>query len=81
MDSKLPRILQRRTTEISTWLKVISRDVQLFPDASIETHDAIGQPDYIVVLAVTADSRVLLVRQFRPALERFSLEFPAGLRD
>jgi ADP-ribose pyrophosphatase len=31
------------------------------------------------VFAVTADGRVPLVRQFRPAIDRVSLEFPGGI--
>jgi ADP-ribose pyrophosphatase len=37
--------------------------------------------DFVSVLALTADHRVPLVRQFRPAVRRFTLEFPGGLRD
>jgi ADP-ribose pyrophosphatase len=33
------------------------------------------------VLAVTADGCIPLVRQFRPAVRRFTLEFPGGMRD
>jgi 8-oxo-dGTP pyrophosphatase MutT (NUDIX family) len=37
--------------------------------------------DYVVVLAVTPDGRIPLVRQYRPAVEDFTLEFPAGIID
>jgi ADP-ribose pyrophosphatase len=81
MDIHWPRILQTKRKSESPWLEIISRDVQLTPDAPIETYYAIGQPDYLVALAVTPDSRILLVRQFRPTIERFSLELPAGMID
>jgi len=38
-------------------------------------------PDYCAIVAITADQRVLLVRQYRPAVERYTLELPAGLVD
>ena len=38
-------------------------------------------PDYASVIALTTDSRVLLVRQYRPALERYTVELPSGLID
>jgi ADP-ribose pyrophosphatase len=38
----------------------------------------IDSPDCVSVLAVTADGKVPLVRQYRPALDRESLELPAG---
>ncbi len=38
-------------------------------------------PDYAAVLAITPDERVLIVRQYRPAVERYMLELPSGLVD
>jgi ADP-ribose pyrophosphatase len=38
-------------------------------------------PDYSSVVAVTGELQVLIVRQYRPAVERYTLEFPSGLVD
>jgi 8-oxo-dGTP pyrophosphatase MutT (NUDIX family) len=38
-------------------------------------------PDYAAIIAITDDQRVLAVRQYRPALERYALEFPSGILD
>jgi len=38
----------------------------------------IESPDCVTVLAVTKDGKVPLVRQYRPALDRLSLELPSG---
>jgi ADP-ribose pyrophosphatase len=37
--------------------------------------------DYSAVVAVTDDQQVLVVRQYRPAVERYTLELPSGLVD
>ena len=37
--------------------------------------------DYVSVLAVTGDQRILLVRQYRPAVEKYTLELPSGYVD
>jgi ADP-ribose pyrophosphatase len=37
--------------------------------------------DYVGILAITTDRRILAVRQYRPAVERYTIEFPAGLVD
>lgn len=37
--------------------------------------------DYVNVLAVTHEGEIPLVRQYRPALEGYSLELPGGLPD
>jgi ADP-ribose pyrophosphatase len=38
-------------------------------------------PDYAAVVAITEDQRVLAVRQYRPAVERHTIELPSGLVD
>lgn len=38
-------------------------------------------PDYTAVVAITDDERVLAVRQYRPAVERYTIELPSGLVD
>src|SRR5262245_28777278 len=38
-------------------------------------------PDYAAVVAITPDQRVLAVRQYRPAVERYTIELPSGLVD
>lgn len=37
--------------------------------------------DTVGIIAVTPDKKILLVRQFRPAIGDYSLEFPAGYID
>ncbi len=37
--------------------------------------------DYAAVVAVTDDQQMLIVRQYRPAVERYTLELPSGLVD
>lgn len=44
-------------------------------------HYSLVQQDYVGVLAVTRTGRIPVVRQFRPAVEAHTVEFPAGLRE
>ena len=37
--------------------------------------------DYAAAIALTGDQRVVIVRQYRPAVERYTLELPSGLVD
>jgi ADP-ribose pyrophosphatase len=46
-----------------------------------EPYYSLKLPDYAAVVAITEDQRVLIVRQYRPALERDTLELPSGLMD
>jgi 8-oxo-dGTP pyrophosphatase MutT (NUDIX family) len=41
----------------------------------------IASPDWVNVIALTADDRVVLVRQFRPGTNRVCLEIPGGMID
>jgi ADP-ribose pyrophosphatase len=68
----------RRIEYERPWLAVEAKDVRR-EGAGSETFYSVRTHDYAVVLAVTGDGRIPLVRQFRPAIELFSLELPSGL--
>lgn len=42
---------------------------------------SLGLPDYSAIVATTEDGRILAVRQYRPALERYTIELPSGIVD
>jgi len=58
----------------TAWFSVLAKTVngQGAPFYSLE------QLDYVTVLAVTPHREILLVRQYRPAVERYTLELPGG---
>ena len=76
-----PKLTALRHASVSEWMTVVSKDVQFSPGARIETYYAIEQPSYLATVAMTQEGRILLVRQYRPAIERYSLELPGGLLD
>ena len=78
MVDNWPKLTDSRRIPVSPWLEVVARDVQFSPEAVVETYYAVAQPHYVAAVAVTPERRILLVRQYRPAIERFSLELPAG---
>jgi ADP-ribose pyrophosphatase len=81
MADNWPRIKARRSTRISPWMKVIEREVVFAQGSAPELYYAIDQQDYIAIVAITPDGRIPIVRQYRPALECFTWELPAGLVD
>ncbi len=81
MADKWPRIVARRATRVSPWMEVIEREVEFAPNTPIQSYHAVGQPDYIAILAMTPQRLIPLVRQYRPAVEAFTWELPAGLVD
>ena len=81
MAENWPKIKARRTTHVSPWMAVIEREVEFAPGAERELYHAVGQQDYIAIVAALPDGRIPIVRQYRPALESFTWELPAGLVD
>ncbi len=78
---KWPRIRSRRTTKISPWMSIIAREVEFARGAPAQIYHAVEQVDYIAIVALTRTGKIPIVRQYRPALEGFSWELPAGLLD
>jgi 8-oxo-dGTP pyrophosphatase MutT (NUDIX family) len=60
-------------------MDVIAREVEFAPGDTPQTYHAVGQRDYLAILARTSDGRFPIVRQYRPAMETFTWELPAGL--
>ena len=73
------RILLRTETRVSPWVCIVSKEVQFAPDLQTETYHSLAQADYIAILAQTHNGLIPLVRQYRPAVEEYTWELPAGL--
>ena len=81
MAEDWPKITARRNIPISRWMTVIERAVEFSAGAAPELYHAVGQQDYIAIVARTPEGLIPIVRQFRPAVEQFTWELPAGLVD
>jgi 8-oxo-dGTP pyrophosphatase MutT (NUDIX family) len=81
MAEEWPKIRSRRVTKVSPWMDVIARDVEFAPGEPLQTYHAVGQQDYLAIVARTPDGSIPIVRQYRPAIEDFTWELPAGLVD
>src|SRR5438552_14299008 len=70
----MPRIHAREVVFATRWFDVVAKHTDVDP----EPFYALDLPDYVSVMAIDAADRVLLVRQFRPAVEASVLELPSG---
>jgi ADP-ribose pyrophosphatase len=59
------------------WFEVVGKTMR----AEEDPYYSLRLPEYVAVVATTEDERVLLVRQYRPAIEQYTLELPSGLVD
>jgi ADP-ribose pyrophosphatase len=74
-------IVSRNETSISPWVRLVSKEVQFGPNQKTEVYHCLAQADYVVIFACTKSGLIPLIRQYRPAVEAYTWELPAGLRD
>ena len=79
MDEKIKRINRELKYEGSL-VKVYMDEVEL-PDGKIAKWDFINHDGAAAVVPVTDDGKILMVKQYRNALDRYTLEIPAGKLD
>lgn len=63
------------------WLTVRADDCITPRGATLAPYYVIERPDFVAVLAIDSEDRVLLVRQYRHGLRKVSLELPGGVLD
>jgi len=67
-------IADRRSIFATQWFDLVAKDVSGDP----APHYSIATRDYVSVLALTGAGKIVLVRQYRPAVEQMTLELPGG---
>ena len=67
---------------IHTWkqISLVEEEIKL-PTGRMITHTTIQHPGAAVILPITSDGNLVLVNQFRPSLNKWLLELPAGTRE
>lgn len=76
-----PRILNRRRTRLSPWVELIEKDVQFKPTGPVEVYHCVTQASYVGMFVRTAGGQIPIVRQYRPSVEEYTWELPAGTVD
>ena len=77
----LPHIVSRKSTAVSPYVTLLEKQVCFREGGPIKVYHSVTQADYVSIFAITADRQVPIVRQYRPAVEAFTWEFPAGSVD
>jgi ADP-ribose pyrophosphatase len=73
-------IISIHDNKLSPWVTLVTKGVAQGNGPEGFYH-SFRQADYVTVMAVTKDGYIPVVQQYRPALERYTLEFPGGLLD
>jgi 8-oxo-dGTP pyrophosphatase MutT (NUDIX family) len=78
----LPGFRKTDETELHEgWIFTVVRASFADPDGTSFDRDIVRHPGAVAVVPVTDSASVLLVRQYRPAVEQWLYEIPAGTRD
>lgn len=70
------KILSQKPVYSTPWFEVVAKQVS--DREKVESYYSLKTDDYVSVVALTADNQVILVRQYRPAVECLTLELPSG---
>jgi len=70
-------ITRREIVYSNRWFQVEAKH----DDVDSEPYYSLKLPDYVAIVAYTTRGEIVLVSQYRPAIEGASLELPAGLVD
>lgn len=76
MENKIKRV--KRELQCEGAITKYYKDVVILPDGKTEIYDFVGHNGAAAAVGVLPDGRLLMVRQYRNALDRFTLEIPAG---
>jgi ADP-ribose pyrophosphatase len=77
MDSLVEHTISSQTIFTGKVIRLQLDQVEL-PNGQIARREIVKHPGAVCLLAITAENKLLLVRQFRKALEKTILELPAG---
>jgi ADP-ribose pyrophosphatase len=77
----MPDILDRKAIRISQWVTLLEKTVQGDGCSEPSVYHCLSQAAYVSTLAQLPDQRIAIVRQYRPCVEDYTWEFPAGTVD
>ena len=67
-------IVERKVEFSTPWFEVISKQI----GSEAAPYYSLKMLDYVSVVAITPQDELVLVRQYRPAVELYTLELPSG---
>lgn len=77
-ESSTPRILRRKKSRISPYVELVEKEVQFDSKSQPEVYHCLTQEPYVAMFVRTEDGQIPLVSQYRPAVEAYTWELPAG---
>lgn len=75
-DNKIIRV--KRELQCEGAITKYYKDIVVLPNGQAEIYDFVGHNGAAAAVGVLPDGKLVMVRQYRNALDRFTLEIPAG---
>jgi 8-oxo-dGTP pyrophosphatase MutT (NUDIX family) len=72
------RLIRRDAVVRDPWLEVYEDDYELPDGSTIERYHALKERDGVMIVALSAEYELLMVRQWRPGIGASIYELPAG---
>jgi len=69
---------KKRTVFRTEWFSVEQESFDHIESLRGKPYYSINSPDGVIILAMTETNEIILVKQFRPAFNQHTLEFPSG---
>jgi ADP-ribose pyrophosphatase len=74
LEENMPLITSRSVELTTPWFDLVAKRIHV----DEPPYYSLRMSDYVSVIALTAEQQVVLVRQYRPAVECHTLELPSG---
>ena len=68
----------KQTVFQTEWFSVEQESFDYIESLAGKPYYRINSPDGVIILAMTEADEIILAKQFRPALNQYTLEFPSG---
>lgn len=78
MPIKKWKLLSSKDVSPSTWFPIESRTYELPNGKIVEDFTVTTLADVAMIIPITADKKVVMVRQFKPGIGDILIQFPAG---
>lgn len=59
----------------------VRQDTLKMPNGRTTDYEILEYPDFVGIIAITDDKKIIFVKQYRPAVKKITIEVPAGFID
>lgn len=81
MPLKPWRLIAKKDVSIGKWLPVEQRTYELPNGRVVDDFTVVTLPDVAMIVPLTTDKKVILIKQFKPGASEIVIQFPAGRKD